>query len=128
MSTVVGVSAAAVLAAVCGLLLKKTNRETALLFSVAASTVIFIYLLPQAEQLTAWIDMIGDEAVTEILSVMVRALGIVLTAHAAVHVCKDAGENALALGVDFAAKLTVLLLLLPVLRQFLDMIREVLLL
>ena len=129
MSAVLGISAAAVFAAVCGLLLKKTNKETALLFSVGVSVVLFIYLIPQAERLIEWTEALhGDEALTEIISVMLKALGIVLTAQVAGHICKDAGENALALGVDFAGKLAVLLLLLPVLQQLLDLIREILLL
>lgn len=129
MNTVVGVSAAAVFAAVCGLLLKKTNKEVALLFSVGVSCVLFLYLIPQMEPLTAWVEIIsGSGEFTQVIAVVFKALGITLTAHAAVHICKEAGENALAAGVEFAAKLAVLLLLLPILEQLLEVIREILLL
>ena len=129
MNTVLYAAAAAIIAAVCGLLIKRTNGEIALLFSLGAVAVIFLYLLPQMETLTeAARAFAGNGELTEIAGVMLKALGIVLTARVAVHICKDAGENALAAGVDFAAKLATLLLLVPLMERFLNMIREVLVL
>ena len=127
MSTVLAVSVVAVFAAVCGILLQRSNKEIALLFSAAAVVLIFLYLLPQVEVLTEAAQVLSEnEALTEVLSVLVKALGIVLTARIAAQLCKDAGENALASGVDFAAKIAELLLTLPLLQQFMDMIRDVL--
>ena len=127
MSTVLAVSVVAVFTAVCGILLQRSNKEIALLFSAAAVVLIFLYLLPQVEVLTEAVQVLSEnEALTEVLSVLVKALGIVLTARIAAQLCKDAGENALASGVDFAAKIAELLLTLPLLQQFMDMIRDVL--
>lgn len=127
MSTVLAVSVVAVFAAVCGILLQRSNKEISLLFSAAAVVLIFLYLLPQVEVLTEAAQVLSEnEALTEVLSVLVKALGIVLTARIAAQLCKDAGENALASGVDFAAKIAELLLTLPLLQQFMDMIRDVL--
>ena len=53
MSTVLMVSAAAVFAAVCGALLKRGQKEIALLFSLAAAVLVFLCILPQIETLTS---------------------------------------------------------------------------
>ena len=129
MNAVLYAAIAAILAAICGLLIKRTNGEIALLFSLGAVVVIFLYLLPQVEMLSETARAFTESAeLTEIIGVMLKALGIVLTARVAVHICKDTGENALAAGVDFAAKIATLLLLVPLMEQFLDMIREILVL
>lgn len=129
MNTVLYAAVAAILAAICGLLVKRTNGEIALLFSLGAAAVIFLYLLPQVEMLSEIArEFAGNGVLTEIAGAMLKALGIVLTARVAVHICKDAGENALAAGVDFAAKIATLLLLVPLMEQFLNMIREILVL
>lgn len=47
------VSAAAVFAAVCGALLKRGQKEIALLFSLAAAVLVFLCILPQIETLTS---------------------------------------------------------------------------
>ena len=127
MNIVLSVSIIAVFAAVCGTLLQRSNKEIALLFSLAAAVLIFLYLLPQVQVLAESVQVISEnEELTDILGVLIKALGIVLTARIAVHICKDAGENALASGVDFAAKTVVLLLALPLLQQFMNLIQDIL--
>lgn len=127
MSEVLAVSAVAVFAAVCGALIRKSNREIALLFSTAAAVLIFLYILPQAGALA---EMIGELAetgnMTDVLSTLLKALGIVLIGRIAVGVCRDAGENALVSGVEFAVKIAVLLAALPLLQSLLGRIQEVL--
>ena len=63
MSTVLMVSAAAVFAAVCGALLKRGQKEIALLFSLAAAVLVFLCVLPQIETLTStfreWAELSG---------------------------------------------------------------------
>ena len=127
MNHVLAVSAVAVFAAVCGALIQKSNREIALLFSAAAAVLVFLYILPQVSELSGMIYELSEAAeTTEILAVLLKALGIVLVGRIAVSVCKDAGESALASGVEFAVKTAVLLAALPLLKSLLTMIREVL--
>lgn len=121
------VSAAAVFAAVCGALLKRGQKEIALLFSLAAAVLVFLCILPQIETLTStfreWAELSG---MPEVFGALLKALGIVLIGRIAIGVCRDAGENALASGVEFAVKAAVLLAALPLFQSLLGMIREVL--
>lgn len=127
MSGVLAVSALAVFAAVCGALIKKGNPEIALLFSIGAAVLVFLYVLPQTEQLAETIGALAEASeMSEALGVLLKALGIVLVGRIAVGVCRDAGESALASGVEFAVKTAVLLTALPLLQGLLAIVQEVL--
>ena len=126
MSTVLMVSAAAVFAAVCGALLKRGQKEIALLFSLAAAVLVFLCILPQIETLTStfreWAELSG------MFGALLKALGIVLIGRITADLCKDAGESAIASGVELAVKTAVLLTALPLLNRLLSLLQEVLLL
>lgn len=128
MSTVLMVSAAAVFAAVCGALLKRGQKEIALLFSLAA-VFVFLCILPQIETLTStfreWAELSG---MPEVFGALLKALGIVLIGRITADLCKDAGESAIASGVELAVKTAVLLTALPLLNRLLSLLQEVLLL
>lgn len=127
MNSVLAVSAIAIFAAVCGALIKKGNREIALLFSVGAAVLIFLYILPQASELAETIYALAEvSSMSEVLGVLLKALGIVLIGRIAIGICRDAGESALASGVEFAVKMAVLLVSLPLLQSLLGIIQEVL--
>ena len=127
MNTVLTVSAAALFAAVCGALLKRGQKEFALLFSLATAVLVFMCILPQITQLTEtfaqWAELSG---MPEVFGVLLKALGIVLIGRITVDLCKDAGESALASGVELAVKTAVLLTALPLLNRLLLLLREVL--
>ena len=124
MSGVLAVSALAVFAAVCGALIKKGNPEIALLFSIGAAVLVFLYVLPQTEQLAETIGALAEASeMSEALGVLLKALGIVLVGRVAGGVCRDAGESAL---VEFAVKAAVLLTALPLLQGLLAIVQEVL--
>ena len=129
MSTVLMVSAAAVFAAVYGALLKRGQKEIALLFSLAAAVFVFLCILPQIETLTStfreWAELSG---MPEVFGALLKALGIVLIGRITADLCKDAGESAIASGVELAVKAAVLLTALPLLNRLLSLLQEVLLL
>ena len=105
MNGVLAVSALAVFAAVCGTLIKKGNPEIALLFSIGAAVLVFLYVLPQTESLAETIGMLAEASeMSEALQVLLKALGIVLVGRIAAGICRDAGESALASGVEFAVR------------------------
>ena len=127
MNGVLAVSALAVFAAVCGALIKKGNPEIALLFSIGAAVLVFLYVLPQTESLAETIGMLAEASeMSEALQVLLKALGIVLVGRIAAGICRDAGESALAAGVEFAVKAAVLLTALPLLQSLLAIVQEVL--
>ena len=64
----------------------------------------------------------------EVFGALLKALGIVLIGRITADLCKDAGESAIASGVELAVKTAVLLTALPLLNRLLSLLQEVLLL
>ncbi len=127
MTQILAAGAVAVLAAVCGALIRRGSGETALLFTLAAAVGVFLFVLSDVSSIVETAVGFAEEAhIVGSLSAMMKALGIVLAGQIALGVCKDAGETALASGMEFAVKTGVLLVSLPLLEELLSIVREVL--
>lgn len=127
MTRIAAVAAVALLAAVCGALIRRGSGEMAMLFTLAAAVGVFLFALTDVSALIETALGLASEAgMADALAVMLKALGIVLVGRLAVGVCKDTGEAALASGVEFAVKTAVLLISLPLLEELLRNVREVL--
>ena len=57
-------------------------------------------------------------------TVILKSLGIGILAQTTADVCRDNGEAALASKVEFAAKIIILLLALPILKALLELIAD----
>ena len=129
MSSILSVSAAAVIAALCGVMIKKSNGETALLLSLCGVVLIGYAAFSNAAPLIEWMDRSVEKSeVGEIFPVMLKVLGTTMVANTVSGLCTDCGENALAAGVRFMAKIITLLLCIPLLERFLALIEEILVL
>ena len=127
MSTILGTAVIAVTGTLCCLILKKTNGELSFLLSVGALALIITAAFGKFEQLLDWIEQIAElNFPGEILNVLLKVLGIAVTADIAARHCRDCGENGLAAGLDLAAKTMILLTVLPLIDNILQVIEEVL--
>lgn len=125
---VLGLALCALAAAVFGALVKRSNKEYALLLSAGAAVLIVTkalgYAGPLVEQLR---DLAGAEGLGgQCLGMMLRAVGLSLIGQLAGQLCKDAGESALAYGVELTVKLSLLTVALPVLASLLTTLGEIL--
>ena len=97
--------------------------------SLAAAVLVFLCILPQIETLTSTFrEWAGLSGMPEVFGALLKALGIVLIGRITADLCKDAGESAIASGVELAVKTAVLLTALPFLNRLLSLLQEVLLL
>lgn len=122
-----GIGICAVCTVVFGALVKKSNKEYALVMSAAACVLILLAVLQKAEPLVSQIESIAGSGVFqgEYILVMVKAVGITIVGQVASHVCKDAGEAGLAYTVDLAAKVAILLVAMPVLLKIFEYLEEI---
>lgn len=106
---------AAIVAAILGLLIKKSNPETTLLLGLAASAAVLIAAFNAAEKLfellRGLIEMTGiSEGVVSV--VLKTAAAAVITGFSA-DMCKDAGQAALASACETAGAMIVMYTALP---------------
>ncbi len=111
--------AVALTAAVAAVFLRDTRLPAmAVLLMLAAGALIFLRLLPSLRQLWQAFAAIGDASGvnTAYVALLLKIIGVAYLAEFAAQVCRDAGQGAAALKIEFAAKVAVLLLALPVLQ------------
>lgn len=108
-------------------ILEKTSKEYVVIISIISCILILSYLVSQLEpildlirQLTKYLND-GED----IYIVLLKSLGICIVTNLAVDVCKDTGETALSSIVLMSGKISILMLSLPLLNEFISIIRQV---
>lgn len=124
---VIGVAVCALAAAVLGELLKRSNKDYAILLTAAGAVLAVSFVLRAAEPLIEKITGLagGGELLGLCLPVMLKAVGLTIIGQLAAHVCKDAGESALAFGVELATKAAVLAAAMPVVSRLFEYLKEI---
>lgn len=128
MTGAVQIGAVGVAAALCALVLKKYTPELAFALALAAGCVLLSLALGWMEQLTAFLNELGDTAGLSpaVLSPVLKVMGIALVSRWAAELCRDAGEGGLAAFVETAASALALLVCVPLLKAVLETITELL--
>ena len=108
-------------------LLKQYKSEYALIASVVASGVIIYFSLSKLEVVINLInDLIIQTGVNkEFFEILVKITGIAYLIDFGSNVCKDVGESAIASKVEFAGKVIIVTMSLPILTTLLETVVEV---
>lgn len=120
-------AALALIAAVLGMALNNQDKQFALVLSIAAclmvTAITVTYLKPVfafLKELEALGDLQGD-----MLSILIRALGVGLTAEIASMICTDAGNASLTKAIQLLGGAVILYLSVPMFSALMDMIRKI---
>lgn len=104
-----------VISAILSLVLKQYRPEFAMILSMVCSVVVILFLMDGIVEIKTELDRILT-AVTlppELLTVVLRALGICILSELASQSCRDAGESAIALKAELAGKIAITLISMP---------------
>lgn len=111
--------AAAVVAAFLAVILRRYAPENALAIGLVAGTLLIAVsitdAIPLFRELTELLEAGGVQR--EYVSILFKALGVCLLTQLAADACRDAGEQGLASKTEFAGKLALLTLALPLFRK-----------
>ena len=123
-----GISACVICAVLFAAVVKKSNREYALLMTILTA---FLILLAVFQQVAPFLEEIEAIAQSEsfdsgYLLVLLKAVGITLVGQTTSSLCKDAGESTLAFAVELASKAAILLVSLPVILKIFEYLSEIL--
>ncbi len=101
------------------LFFRKAQPEFSQLLPLAAAVLIFLFLLPQLEEIVTFVHALADQAGIPDSSVEVifRGVGICLITRTASGFCVDCGQRALGDTVDYCGQIALVLLALPFLTQ-----------
>ena len=108
--------------------LRKEKQEYSMFLSMAVCICIFIYIITKVQIVLEFVGKLeGMIAIdSAYIGLVIKMVGITYAAEFAVNVCKDAGYGAIAGQIENFAKMSILVVSLPVLMAFIDTIGSLL--
>ena len=106
------------------LLLRKEKGEYSTFISMAVCICVFIYIITKVETVLLFVERLESLVLVDgtYIALVVKMVGITYVAEFAVNVCKDAGYGAIAGQIEMFAKMSILVVCIPVLTAFLETI------
>ena len=126
MALVTQAAALCVIAALLGLVLRRSNPEITLLLALAAAAAVLLALAEPLTELLRFLERLAEQSGVSrtLLTPLYKTVGIALVVKVGGGLCRDAGESALAAALEFAGTVCALLTALPLLRAVLELITE----
>lgn len=120
--------AGVLIAAILGPVFGQQEKGISVMLSVAVCAMGAVILLSYLEpvlDLLRQLESLGDLG-GEMLTILLKAMGIALVAELAGLICTDAGSSALGKTIQMLASAVILWLSIPVFQAFLSLIRQIL--
>lgn len=120
-------AALALIAGVLSLTLKKQDKEFSLLVSIAAClmvTAITVTYLNPVFSFLKKLETLGDLR-ADMLSILIKALGVALASEIASMICTDAGNASLTKAIQLLGGAVILYLSVPMFSALLDLIQKI---
>ncbi|OPY57528.1 MAG: Stage III sporulation protein AC/AD protein family protein [Pelotomaculum sp. PtaU1.Bin035] len=104
------------IATVLIVVVKSQRPELAVLLSVAAGVVLFLLVLGKIGSIIDVIKDLAERAGISMfyLGTILKIIGIAYIAEFGAQICRDAGEGAVATKIEFAAKILIMVLAVPI--------------
>ncbi|MDD3653715.1 MAG: stage III sporulation protein AD [Desulfotomaculaceae bacterium] len=113
---VIQIVAFGLIATVLIVVVKSQRPELGVLLSVAAGVILFLLMLDKIGSIMDVIKDLTDRAGISMvyLGTILKIIGIAYIAEFGAQICRDAGEGAVATKIEFAAKIMILVLAVPI--------------
>lgn len=111
------------------LMLRQYKPEWAAYIRIAVAIISLGYMIGLAETVISYVSRLVEGTSVlqgETWSILLKALGVAFLTETAASVCRDSGEASLAVWVEMAGKLEILLLSFPLIRMVLDTVSALL--
>lgn len=114
----------ALVALVFGIFFKQYNKTVALLLVLVSSLLVFWQSFSAVAEITDALKSItsGISEASAYIKIMFKVLGIALIAQLAADMCRDCGESALAWQTETAAKIAIIVVVLPLIQAVLKIV------
>ncbi|MHB1653780.1 MAG: stage III sporulation protein AD [Desulfitobacteriaceae bacterium] len=112
----------ALIVTIIAVVLRRIQPEIAIQLSILAGVTIFLLVLGKIKVIVDLLQNLADQAniSSYYLIILLKIVGIAYLAEFGAQICRDAGEGALAIKVEVAAKIGVLVLAIPIIVAILE--------
>lgn len=125
--TVIKLCGIAVIGVCAALIMRAAKSELAMPVGMITGIIIIASAISSMYPIVAFAEELSQEnSYSLYFSTVLKALGIGIAAQTAADICRDSGEGAVASKLEFAAKVGILLLGLPVVREILSLTQKIL--
>lgn len=122
---IVEICGIAVIGLTAVMVLRTIRPEYAMLAGILTGLILFAAAVLELSSVIGYIqDMTDSTGFSLYSSVILKSLGIGILAQTTADICRDSGETAIASKVEFAAKIIILLLAIPILKTLLELIAD----
>ena len=113
-----------IVGALLAITVKNTRPELGLCIGIGTGCVIFSFVLPHISEVLEEIKTLSEKSGVEFgyFVPIVKIIGIAYITQFSSEIIKDSGENAIAKKVEFAGKIAILLMMLPILKTLISTI------
>lgn len=110
------------------LVIKRDRPELALLLSMALAAMIFFIMLGKLKIVWDLFQGMAERAHIHplYLQILLKVMGIAYIAEFGAQICRDAGEGTIAGKIEFAGKIFIVILAVPLISQVLESIGQLL--
>lgn len=122
------VAAAAIVAAVCAVVVRRQAPEIGLVLAVCASALILLYCSGALTAVTALLDKLMETGGLsgQVVEPVLKTTGIAIVTRLSSDFCRDAKEGGLASAVELAGSALALLTVLPLMTAVLELMTQLL--
>lgn len=113
-----------IVATILAITVKQNKPEYALQISIATGIAIFLIVIPKLASILKELIQIADRMNIDMIyfKSIFKIIGIAYIAQFGSQVCKDSGEETIAMKIEFAGKIIIMGLALPILLSILNLI------
>lgn len=107
--------------------LKDQKPEIALQLSLAAGIVIFLFMITRLTVVIQALQEIALKVNIDItyLNIVLKIIGVAYLSSFGVEICKDAGQSSIAGKIEFAGKIIIISLAIPILMAVMDLVVKI---
>ena len=113
--------------AILALLLRRHHPEFSMAVSIVACVLLFLFATRHFLTFKETLDTIAAKSgiSPKLMSLLYKVVGTAYLGQFAAALCRDAGESALASGLEFCTKITILLMSLPLLTSLFEKLANI---
>lgn len=128
MDTIIQIVGLGLVGAVLALVLKQYKPELALPLSLVVGLIIFTFMLNKIIVIIQALEKLARQAEVDqiYLTTILKAIAIAYIAEFGAQICRDAGEKIIASKIEFAGKVMIMILGLPIMMAILESILQLL--
>lgn len=121
---IVQIAALGLIAGVLVVMIRQKQPELAMQVSIVAGLIILIYVLDYLATAVEYVrDVIANYDIPyESIAIVLKIIGIAYICEFAVQILKDTGENSLSSKVELAGRVLIIVLSLPIITSFMNMV------